>query len=87
MSSSDRPWKITCFVDLWSTPTKLPDLASNRMQYLMEQFETAFDLVIYDTPILLVSRIPILWLLYRWDLDGYKSGKTNESEVMHVLNR
>jgi len=40
------------------------------MQYLMEQFETAFDLVIYDTPILLVADTN-LWL-YRWDLDGYK---------------
>jgi len=86
MSSSDRLWKITCCVDLWSTPTKLYQTAtSNRMQYLMEQFETAFDLVIYDTPHLGLADTNFMAAHTDGILMVIKSGKTR-SEVMHVLN-
>ncbi len=69
----------------------LPDstrlLASNRMQYLIEQFETAFDLVIYDTPHLL-GLADTNFMAAHTDgiLMVIQIGKTNESEVMHVMN-
>jgi Mrp family chromosome partitioning ATPase len=36
-----------------ATPDSIKLLSSDKMQYLMEQFQAFFDLVIYDTPPLL----------------------------------
>lgn len=68
-----------------SDSTKL--LASPKMQHLMEQFETAFDLVIYDTPHLLGIADANLMAE---NTDGFLMvvgvGKTNVSEIMQVVN-
>ena len=70
----------------------LPDssrlLASTKMQHLMQQFKTAFDLVIYDTPHLL--DVPDAKFLAT-NTDGILMvvgvGKTNRSVVTQVLNQ
>lgn len=65
--------------------TKL--LASSQMQNLMEQFQTAFDLVIYDASHLL-GLADTNFLAANTDgiLMVVGLGKTNLSEMMHVLN-
>jgi capsular exopolysaccharide synthesis family protein len=69
----------------------LPDstrlLASARMQHLMEQFQAAFDLVIYDTPHLLgLADTNFLAAQSDGILMVVGVGKTNRSVVMQVLN-
>ncbi len=63
-------------------------LASPKMQHLMEQFQTAFDLVIYDTPHLL--DLPDANFLAA-NTDGILMvvgvRKTKRSVVMQVMNR
>ena len=62
-------------------------LASNRMQYLMEQFQAAFDLVIYDAPHLL-GIADANFLAEHTDglLMVVGVGKTKRSVFMQVLN-
>ena len=71
---------------LLSDSTKL--LTSTQMQHLMEQFQAAFDLVIYDTPHLL-SLADANFLAAHTDgiLMVVGVGKTNRSAVMQVLNK
>lgn len=66
--------------------TKL--LASTHMQYLMEEFQATFDLVIYDTSHL-VSFMDANFLAAHTDgiLMVVGVGKTNRSGVMQVLNQ
>lgn len=63
-------------------------LASTKMQHLMEQFQTAFDLVIYDTPHLL-DLLDANFLAANTDglLMVVGVRKTKRSVVMQVLNR
>lgn len=63
-------------------------LASTQMQYLMEQFKTAFDLVIYDTPHLL-GLADANFLAAHTDglLMVVGVRKTNRSVVMQVMDK